>query len=186
MLAGCDSTAIQDRLLDSVISRLLSDSGCATATQQNAGAEAQTIIQPNAPWVAAPQIVTPTVEVQTFQVPSPDNQQRRKRSAALALPDEQTKRMKQQQNLASGWIPAVIWSGINGDQRNQFIKDYGLQSYSQHRDEIFIIKDIVVPGSEPADILAELTGPLPADTFKYVTGCSVTNHERHESDTVSH
>merc|ERR1712166_168199 len=45
--------ALQDRLLDSVISRLLSDSGCATATQQNAGAEAQTIIQPNAPWIAA-------------------------------------------------------------------------------------------------------------------------------------
>merc|ERR1712166_1354421 len=93
--------ALQDRLLDSVISRLLSDSGCATATQQNAGAEAQTIIQPNAPWIAAQKIVTPTVEVQTFQVPSPDNQQHRKRSAALALPDEQTKRMKQQQNVAS-------------------------------------------------------------------------------------
>jgi len=91
--------ALQNRMLDSVISRLLSDSGCATATEYKV--EAQTIIQPNAPWAACPQIVTPTVEVQAFQVPSPNNQQRRKRSAALALPDEQTKRMRQQQNVAS-------------------------------------------------------------------------------------
>jgi len=96
--------ALQNRLLDSVISRLLSDSGCAPAIEYEA--EAETIIQPNAPWIAAcPQILAPIVapvsEVQTFQVPPPNNQQRRKRSAALALPDEHTKKMRQQQNVAS-------------------------------------------------------------------------------------
>ena len=92
--------ALQDSSLDSAISRLLSDSGyCATAAEQKAEAEAT--IQPNAPWIAAcPQILAPTVEVQTVQVPSPTHP-RSKRNAAAALPDQQTKKMRLQQNVAS-------------------------------------------------------------------------------------
>ena len=91
--------ALQDSSLDSAISRLLSDY-CATAAEQKAEAEAT--IQPDAPWIpACPQILAPTIEVQTFQVPSPNHQQRRKRNAAAALPDQQTKKMRLQQNVAS-------------------------------------------------------------------------------------
>ena len=89
--------ALQDSSLDSAISRLLSDY-CATAAEQ----KAEATIQPDAPWIpACPQILAPTIEVQTFQVPSPNHQQRRKRNAAAALPDQQTKKMRLQQNVAS-------------------------------------------------------------------------------------